>query len=582
MDAVHDLGVISDLQSGGWSYTLLTAKGALYTVGVLNGLQYRHRSHPSPHALQFPVELPRPEYSYDSRTAMRQFSSGRGHILAVSDSGRIWSWSNIDHHAVNVKFLDHNIVENGKQNGRSVVKKVVAGWNKSAALIEGTGIVVWEPLDSDSEDRNQTDAAQVIDGRVTSRADAALVLESAVILKTNEVDSRRLKSTTTAETQDSIGEVQSFIVLGDSIIFNTSLGRVFASLITWTEDRKTLSEPVELPIPGQAFITDVQGTFQNFAIFLKSGEVLTSTQDKLMPYLTGGRSDRTLWTRIPALQNHGVIALAFGDYHFHALHSAGHITSYGYEPQACGALGLGSARLRGLRNDGMSGDGHLVPHAYTEGRRVWFETAKREWLEFLAKGGVDREEAERRVQMTVARDQDSGCQGEVSEWIEQEARNWNEKYALDAGDDGLGAYFALGVTAAGWHSGALVLVNDELVEKLDNAVSKEEPIVETAPEASGSTNQHEGTATTLWETAAEFTRRQFGMSSSETSPSGHEAAEDDERVEKRYIWEQDSFPRLRLSDGREMPSDDENRGFDEWAFGRPEWQFGWESGIDLD
>jgi SCF-associated factor 1 len=91
-------------------------------------------------------------------------------------------------------------------------------------------------------------------------------------------------------------------------------------------------------------------------------------------------------------------------------------------------------------------------------------------------------------------------QGEVSEWIEQESKEWDK----NTDDDGLGAYFALRVSAAGWHSGALVLVNEDLA------------------------NKHQG-----------------------------------------YSLENKSFPRLRLSDGTEMPGEVD---FDEWREGRPEWQ----------
>lgn len=570
---------------------MLTAKGALYTVGVLDGANYINRAHSSPQALSFPSRLPQPKDLYDARTAIRQFSAGRGHVLALSDSGRIWSWSSTEHACVNVKFLDHDISENGKDRGKGVVKRVVAGWNKSAALIEGTGIVVWEPLDSNSEE-DQSDATRVVDGRVTSRTDTALVLESVLILRTNHIDIRHTKgrSSTPAskDPTEAIGEVQSFIVLENSIIFNTSRGKVFASLITWSEETQTLSEPVELPIPNGETVTDVQGSFQNFAIFLESGSVLTSKQDILIPHVTRSGGQR-LWTRIPALQNTSVIALAFGDYHFHALHAPGHITSYGYEPQSCGALGLGdgaiASRLRGIRPGGMSGDGFLVAHAYTEGRQVWFERRKRDWLSFIAAGGSDRKEAEARLRMTTAADQDGRCQGEVSEWIEQEARNWSSKYGIDAGDDGLGAYFALGVTAAGWHSGALVLVNDELVEKLDRAVERETvPIANASSEehAQVSTSQPFGTHTSpsLWGSAVEYGRQFLGNASSSSSSGASSPPTASAPPEKSYVWEHDSFPRLRLSDGRDMPGADD-REFDEWAFGRPEWRFGWEHGVDL-
>ena len=37
----------------------------------------------------------------------------------------------------------------------------------------------------------------------------------------------------------------------------------------------------------------------------------------------------------------------------------------------------------------------------------------------------------------------------------------------------------------------------------------------------------------------------------------------------KYVWADKPFPRLRLSDGREMPGTVE---FNEWRYGRPEWQ----------
>jgi SCF-associated factor 1 len=36
-----------------------------------------------------------------------------------------------------------------------------------------------------------------------------------------------------------------------------------------------------------------------------------------------------------------------------------------------------------------------------------------------------------------------------------------------------------------------------------------------------------------------------------------------------YTWAKDHFPRLRLSDGTEMPG---TVDFDEWRYPRPEWE----------
>lgn len=333
-----------------------------------------------------------------------------------------------------------------------------------------------------------------------------------------------------------------------------------------------------------------------------------------MPLLTGQNTERKLFTRIPALQDKQVISLAFGDYHFHALHSSGEITSYGYEPQSCGALGLGGhgvpeGRLRGIRNRGIGGDGHLVPHAYTEGRRVWFEKEKQEWISFITSGAADPQEAAARVRMAIG-SPGPNAQGEVSEWIEQQGRDWEGKYGVRADsddDDGLGAYFALSVSAAGWHSGALVLVNEEKAEKLRKAVEVPEHPLDEVPEATATTSDP-NTATndtlpanaSLLDRAADWGRYFLGIApynvsdaaydpnavhlrhnTTNTAEAGHANRNSESqkfgaspRPGYRYIWADDHFPRLRLSDGTEMPGE---VPFDEWRYGRPEWNLNWES-----
>ncbi|KAM3423083.1 hypothetical protein BST61_g543 [Cercospora zeina] len=604
MQGLENLGVISDMQCGGWSTTLLTAKGALYIVGVLDGLSFSQRlphqqmvrERPTP--LMFP-----PGYSqarddrYEPTTAVKAFSSGRAHILALSDSGRIWSWQNAAHPGLHVKFVHHETKEYISQSEKCAVRKVVAGWNKSAALINGSGIVLWEPLALESDS--------------SAVADAVLVLETCAVPQT----------ASHAEDEDnSIGDVLNFIILEDTVVFNTTAGKVYAALIRWGSQSQSVSNPVELQLPmskdeTEDVVNDVQGSFRSFAVFTKSGAVLTSTQDNIMPLLQGVPGAVHPFKRIPALQNQQVISLAFGDYHFHALHAPGYITSYGYEPQSCGALGIGGygvpeSRLRGIRNQAIGGDGRLVPHAYTEGRRIWFEEEKRKWAQFLTSGGVDQQEAAERVRMAIGSPH-VAAQGEVSEWIEQEARDWETKFGVrDEDDDGLGAYFVLNVTAAGWHSGALVLVNEPMVERLrkavevpDHAVTPEE-IKKTAPgeTADGtqdSAQQDDGDqSASTWTDTVDYGRYFLGLApynvSSSTydpnapqlrhAPTATRSTRARHQLPQRldygaspregyhYIWADDHFPRLRLSDGTEMPGSIE---FHEWRYGRPQWNLEW-------
>lgn len=630
MQGTHDLGIVSDVQCGGWSTTLLTAKGALYTVGALDGAQFNPRGPPpymqtamtQPTALRYPPGFVQPSERHDVSTAIQQFSSGRSHVLGLSDSGRIWSWQNIEHAALHVKFIHHETKEEGQGTGsRGTVHKVVAGWNKSAALIEGTGIVLWDPL------QRENGGTEVEDGQ--------LVLESAVVPQTGFRHTKGNKrgvqvagdagDMSLAET---VGEVRTFIVLEHVVLFNTDIGKAFAAQIFWNDNEQRIGEPVELsldiPAPPESAAdtsrhistesaTDVQGSFRSFAVFTASGQVLTSNQDRLMDLLLNRSTTSTqepLFAHIPALQHRGVISVAFGDYHFHALHSSGHITSYGNEPQACGALGLGGhgdpeGRLRGIRYQGIGGDGRLVPHAYSEGRRVWFEDQKRDWIQFLTAGGVNPAEAAERLRMALG-SPDPRCQGEISEWVEQQGRDWEGKYVgiANGGDDGLGAYFALSVTAAGWHSGALMLVNEELAAKVREACEVRDPSASQAPTPPQDNDDQPTSSTTAQFSSSPRNNSLFSRATSvaldygrwflgvapynvpanpqpprirpDTARDGRARTEqihfprsfgDSPREGYKYVWAYDHFPRLRLSDGTEMPGDVE---FDEWRYERPE------------
>ncbi|OCK93106.1 uncharacterized protein K441DRAFT_567282 [Cenococcum geophilum 1.58] len=514
MERTRELGIIADMQCGGWSTTLLTSKGCLYTVGVLDGLHVaRDHSTDGPRPLQYPPSFPQVNERYEPSVAIRQFSSGRSHILGLSDSGKIWSWYAAYQPSLQVKFLHVDVNETSSSSGTSQstteqrrstgrVRQVIAGWSKSSAYIYGTGIILWTPVK-----RN--------DGE--GEVDTVLVMES-VVPKT--AYQRQRNSSRGFKEDEALGEevgsVVNYIVLEHFVVFVTDIGKVFTAKMTWDGDDGSIPEILELRVlrNDAGTTSDVQGSFRSFAVF-KGGEVITAHQDYLEEcwerrYNDLDQNEITGLKWIPALQHNNVISVAFGDYHFHALHSTGRITSYGTEPQGCGALGLGGdgdpeGRIRGIRYVGFSRDGKLLPHTYTHGRQVWFEPEKKQWIRFMTSGGKDPEEAKERLRMTVT---DANVQGEISEWFEQEGKDW-DKYPdfKDADEDGLGAYFALSVSAAGWHSGALVLVNESLAAKVTDRF--------------------------------------------------------------KYIWAERSFPRLRLADGTEMPG---QVPFSEWRFGRPDWQ----------
>ncbi|PSN65922.1 RCC1/BLIP-II [Corynespora cassiicola Philippines] len=506
MERVQELGVIADLQCGGWSTTILDSEGSLHTVGVLDGMIAIHNANaePGPQRLTFPAgHTASRSDRYEPTTAVREFSSGRAHILALTDSGRIWSWYHTQRSGLHVKFWSADVKEDSSNKPFSAstslygrVKQVVAGWSCSSAYIYGTGIVIWDPVTRTR-------------GNNSNEEEDTIITEHVEVPKTAY---QRIKGAS-RETEDDkalgedVGVVLNYIMLENFVVFVTDIGKVFCGRLAAQNRVEDILELQGLR-NDSGKLSDVQGSFRRFAVF-KNGEVIIAHQDYLQACWDARHTNHEQigiqgLEKIPALQNNDVISVAFGDYHFLALHSSGRITSYGTEMQGCGALGLGDApesRLRGVRSGGFNRDASLLPHAYTHGRQVWFDEEKEEWIKFMTEGGKDPEEAKERLSLFRSH---TTVQGEVSEWFEQEGKYWDETASTPASldeEDGLSPHFGLRVSAAGWHSGALLLVND--------------------------------------------------------------------KPKTQYNWKERSFPRLKLSDGTEMPG---SVPFDQWRYGRPEWQ----------
>jgi SCF-associated factor 1 len=559
MSVPEDFGVIADLQCGGWSTSALNDRGVLMTAGILNGMsQFGFQGQLRP--MIYPPGFPQPIQRYDPSVALREFSSGRTHILGLSDSGIVWSWSDVQQPAVQLKFSNLTPIEGttgAVSEAEGSVRSVVAGWDKSSAYVRGSGIVVWKTvqgLPAEQQDR-----------------DTVLISDWAVVPKSwyrRPRGSRREPDESTRMLGQEVGEITNYIVLEHYVVFVTDIHKIFAARtvsgaiddIFELLNLQALSDTDDSPAA-----IDVQGSFRSFAVFKRDGAVITTDIDYL-DALSRGQLAPPI-TKIPALQNSGVTSMAFGDYHYHALHSDGSISSYGVEPSACGALGLGGGRgvpvppgmLRGIKYNPWNADGTLLPHAYFRGRRIWFHPESEKWVANLTQSGQD--EGAERVRMCSSI---PPVQGEVSEWVEQMGGHWDKRPdVVKKDDDGLGAYFALSIAAAGWHSGALVLVNDDLVNAITESCSSSQP--ETSSSTAGTPlgdedNEPEISGSTIIQTLTRLVSGAIGLlgaaDTSETTPS---AATID-------------FPRLRLDDGSEMPGE---IPFTEWKEPKPDWKLEW-------
>ena len=380
-----------------------------------------------------------------------------------------------------------------------------------------------------------------------------------------------------------IGEVLNHIILDQYIVFITHKNKVFV----YPVDIDTLiAEPVELTTffenSPDFQIADIQGQMCNFGVFSSNGVVLLGNSDLLKAFVETSRStiERPLDERhqpriVPALQKSSVISLAFGDYHFHALHSDGTISSYGTEPRGCGALGLASTDLASLRGAMPSnGDRRVsLPPWNRDGRRtIWFEQEKLMWLSHLNTNKGHGNEAEERLRLIRPADEEA-CQV-WGEWLEREGRAWHlgprePKTLTDRVSDvnaDNGAYFALKISAAGWHSGALVLVDAEKAERV-----RQKWLVQPTPSSHKSPTFNDeqgsfkqavsGVGMWLYETGRWF----LGLSERDALQTKNEEVLADRNP--TYVWASDVLPRSRLPGGAEMLG---TAPLAEWRGGEPD------------
>ncbi|OAG44992.1 hypothetical protein AYO21_00954 [Fonsecaea monophora] len=525
-----DVGVIADLQCGGWSTTILSSDGKLYTTGSIDSMDGRVVGESSDHFRQL-------EYLTQSTSAVRQFSSGRRHILALTDEGKILSWDRINARGLMV-FSRIGTDFGGRPT------RVAAGWAESSAYVPNIGIVYWTPIQNDQVD-------EMLDGK--------------------EVKERIIPGTAKRRAETGDVEVLKHIVLENYIVWITNESKVYACAVhVDNPDQPGPSHPpFELPgfdAPGRE-LKDIQGQFHRFGVFTAAGEVLAGDIDYIRrcaetvryhPDLLSSEDSSTVTTLIasrpqdiPAMQHTGVISLAYGDYHYHALHANGKITSYGTDSQSCGSLGLSGpehgGRFRGLRRErpGLRSDAVLLPIANIRGRQIWFEPERKDWLQWMEDQLSQPHFA---LNGQLARhiwDVDAVKQAAFSEWVEQEGRHWEEGPASNVPTDSdaqpgksqttedyanLGSYFPIAIAAAGWHSGALVLVDED---KAHEVRSK-------------------------WVVS----RQESDEDKTRSMPGAFESLDPDEV----YVWKRDGFPKVQLPNGVEMPGEGEPRP---WRDGRP-------------
>ncbi|KAL8835759.1 MAG: hypothetical protein Q9170_003191 [Blastenia crenularia] len=539
-DMPEEIGIVADVQ-----------------CGVRRSRSSSSRGTPQARRLTFPRAYPMTTKDlHEPSTAIAQFSTGRSHVLGLADDGKVWQW-NVEEARL-IKPLHVDVSERR-------VTRVFAGWDRASMYVKGTGIVYW-PHDTLLQSENTEADAVLIDTATIPGTRFSLA-------HTGQGDPTALESR--------IGQVTNHIVLEAYIIFTTKLNKVFLYRHDFPLPDLHPPDPVELTtfyptstdVPFE--IRDLQGSFRSFAIFTTTGSVLMGNHTLLDAFHSAASDAKSTDSPlpqpiiIPALQNHSITSIAFGDHHFQALRSDGTVMAYGMDIQSCGALGIGfpegTGPLRGLKITAFSSNGTMGDDV---GRQVWFDPTMHQWLADMKKKGNVEGEAQARGKMVMATSeapwQDMAAVIATGDFFEREGKKWEEGITKEGE---MGSYFVLKVAAAGWHSAALVLVDGEKAEKarLKHIVPREAK--EQGNGADWHGNSWEdidapwdqlskallGFARWLWMLGMMF----LGL----TARDEWVVAERERKIEQKeeggdeiqYSWSAQPFPRLRLADGRVMP-----------------------------
>lgn len=538
--------------------------------------------------LSFPAAYPTTtKTAYEPSTAIRQYSTGRSSVLGLSDDGKVWMWESVVGFQIKLAHVDMV----GNKVDRVIAGKLPStpapenerpdhlniGWDRNSMYVVDVGIVYWASVqDSDIVRGGRQERLPVAD---------TMLVDSVTIPGTSYRRKRMNERTSDDSLEARIGQVTHHIVLENWIVFTTDLNKIFCYPTIFPMPAFDVPEPIELTTfptacPSETFrIRDLQGSFIRFAVFTISGVVLTADKDLLDAFhdASTAHSVHPLPSPVllPSSPSNPVICIAYGDHHYHALHSSGTVTSYGLEPQRCGAFGLGNrliSYLRGVTLEGGAFGGGRLPAALNP--TIWFEPLMETWLLNMGRA-ASQPEARQRGRMMMS-GHAAACEA-VGRYFEREGARWEDGVT---GEEEMGAYFVLKVASAGWHSAALVLVDEDKAKAARNSHLARPPSPAPSLAASVQSVDTQGFAYEVidspgeqliiglrsvgqwfWDTgrwflgltARDLARQQQADGKQRDGRSVGERERDAQGI--MYEWSREHFPRLRMEGGEVMPGE---------------------------
>ncbi|KDR80661.1 hypothetical protein GALMADRAFT_241020 [Galerina marginata CBS 339.88] len=334
---------IVSLVAGGMSFHALDSDGSVHVWGSLDGRAYRPKQVTTPHRLSLPVPI-------------RSISCGRLHSSCLDRTNKIWTFTNWDRPFC----LSSPILSDPEY----APKQIECGWTFSSLLTKSGDVFVWWPFGGSmgqAVEQKMRDMDQETDTRAYATTDS-----KTIHCKTWDLDMvpTRLPQLPALPELPDIGDVNNaqhitliqIAAFDNHIVGLTNRGHVlkYGSLhdetgvphgrweylpqfseVARVKDQPAFSDEsnsAKLEAPQTMQITHITANFVNFVAYSTGSSSIvlvgdTSTKPDSPPKI------------IPELQNRSIISVVIGDYHNAALTATGKLMTWG--KYSNGALGLG-------------------------------------------------------------------------------------------------------------------------------------------------------------------------------------------------------------------------------------------------
>ncbi|KAI5123508.1 hypothetical protein M0805_006668 [Coniferiporia weirii] len=416
---------IVDLIAGGWSFHALDSQGRVFVWGTLDGEMYSLQSD----GFSVPQKVSETPLQLQLPAPMHALSCGRKHSMGFDSKGQIWtfiSWGRPFR-------LVTPLLDNSSPDAAPI--QAECGWMYSAALTASGDVFVWWPfkesvqqafavtmaqMDEAGDKRAHATADGVIPcatwdlhhnpSRLPSLPNLPSLSHSGTLYEDERQETKLVKIAAMDGFLIGLTNKGHVLKFGDlSNLASLQQGH-WEYLPFFSETDKVCAHPVfaqngrteseTLRPPTDLKITHITAHFQNFVAYTTEADsiVLRGSTDTMADH----EADI-----IPALQYKSIISVVLGDYHSAALTADGKLYTWG--AFSAGALGLG------------------VPEELPVGAPGGYTT----------QGQLDRAREGRRVQVSNV-----GVPSEVK---------------FDHGKKQKRDRFCFAATAAGWHTGALVI-----------------------------------------------------------------------------------------------------------------------------